>query len=441
MVGYLPNVREIAAALNGILDPWQVAPDFRPWAPAPRPKGQIANLSIRRPQRFFSSCSSAFPPGSGSGFTTSGGLENGGGSVPCFVSAPSYTTVFVPVSNCPRLQYAARNRRVSSAVAHPARADAIDSEIQAHSISDSQIDENIDKTIPATARAYVAAIMKTLPPDARQHVSGIDEAGHFFSNRQAEYDAVAQSGRWEQIQGSVWRNPSGEEVTLPNLPREAASMARHTESAGSPPCPAPGSTDTGGYVRGYICNSPSRTFRTTVNATAVGGPPGQSWCIQGLNRDTGYLLFGDFSASSSGGAAEGGLQWSPTNEWYAMYAKDGLNGPDNLPWTYNFLPGVFTMTFTTNANLTWSETVASARGTYTWVHAVTSNAATGSAWTYKQGTTIAQNAVVSTTGSYFGVDAVGAPLFSWSSAPSHDYFPDSTRGIRVNETYGVYLHP
>lgn len=54
---------------------------------------------------------------------------------------------------------------------------------------------------------------------------------------------------------------------------------------------------------------------------------------------------------------------------------------------------------------------------------------------------IAQPFLDITDGSYFGVlNPGGIPLFTWSSMPSHDFFPDFTRAIEVGNTYGINLH-
>jgi len=53
---------------------------------------------------------------------------------------------------------------------------------------------------------------------------------------------------------------------------------------------------------------------------------------------------------------------------------------------------------------------------------------------------IAHDVLTSQSGSYFGVDSYGAPLFTWFSTPSYDDVPDTTRAPKVGNTYGIYLH-
>ncbi|HEY0380930.1 MAG TPA: hypothetical protein VGC72_01900 [Candidatus Elarobacter sp.] len=160
--------------------------------------------------------------------------------------------------------------------------------------------------------------------------------------------------------------------------------------------------------------------------------------IIGFLGDTGYLLVGPFGG---GVTAEGGLLWSPRFGIYEVYGKDNTNDPDSPPRSMSFLPDLFAMTFTMSLT-TWSISVTTFSGaSATWIHPGTSTISTATSWTYKQATTIGQNQLAPTSGSYFGVDSNDFPLFAWSHAPSgSDFFPDSTRGLQFGDNYGIDLH-
>ncbi len=309
--------------------------------------------------------------------------------------------------------------------------------IQAHSIPDDAIDANIDPGIPPHARALAREAMQRLPANARQHVAGIAADGTFFANRIEDYEAHQREGHWQQIDGNVWRKPNGEIVTVADFwaDEKAAAASRRTQAVS---CPPPGSSTTGAYVRGYVCNSTSGQFTASVDASSVGGAEGGSWCLN--YGDTGYLLVGALS-NATNDAAEGGLQWSPANGNYAMYVTDAKGLNQQIPASYSFPPGPFTMWFTNNAS-NWSLTVAGSGGTKTWTYTQATTVQAGSSWTYKQGTMIAQKPPHLTDGSFFGVDSgSGNPLFYWSAASGYDTYPnDPTRAIKVGNAYGINLH-
>jgi hypothetical protein len=436
VLGYLRNVRKVSTALNGKLDPWQVSPSYVPFTP----KAPVANaVSLARHAQSYGSTSCW---GGDPGFY-GGGNHDFGGSANCNPSGLSYSTIYIyiPSCHCNSLLSSARKVQAEAqAASRSAEAFAkLQSAIAAHTVSDAQIESNIDAGITGRMRDLARAAMQQLPQYARQHVSGTAADGTFFSNRTEDLAAHARDAKWSQISGDVWKKPNGEIVTVPDIwsqEKAAAATQRGTQTVS---CPPPGSSDTGGYVRGFLCNSSSGVYSAFVDASQVYGDAGNSWCFS--FGDTGYLLVGAWS-NTSNDTAEGGLQWSPTNKNYAMFVTDARGGIQDIPSSNSFPPGPFTMWFTVNAS-NWSLTVAGPGATRTWTYTKASAIQGGSSWTYKQGTFIAQTKGLfyPTDGSFFGVDAgSGLPLFTWSSAPGHDYFPDFTRGIRIGNVYGVNLH-
>jgi hypothetical protein len=58
---------------------------------------------------------------------------------------------------------------------------------------------------------------------ARGKIAGVDEAGHFFSNKEADYQEMAHQKPWRRVRGNMWINPSGETVATPDEAEEATA--------------------------------------------------------------------------------------------------------------------------------------------------------------------------------------------------------------------------
>jgi hypothetical protein len=280
--------------------------------------------------------------------------------------------------------------------------------------------------------------MLSIPPETRAHVAGVDEDGHFFSNRQADFDEMSRNKPWKHLRDNMWIKPNDEIVALPDEPDE--STERNAESVGCTPPPGAG---TGAYVRGFSCGSTSKTFTTMVDSSMVGGSPGGSWCITpDANHkygDTGYLLIG---SAGQGATTDAGLQWSPTYKEYALYARQGKFA-DNIPTAMSLISSKFTMTLTLGPTA-WTIYIKSSIGQKVmWMH-MSGLPSTGNRFIYRQLTAIAQNPKTnsSVTGSYFGVaQGTSTPLFTWSTMDHFDSSPiDSSREIRSGNTYGINLH-
>ena len=410
-------------------DPWQVNPDYVFWAPGTdaiaslRPDLIIGNnpcalsVEVCCPDG-LTYCAPSFPFGS----------SGGGASNPQPIRTPAPT--------CNRLGSLSAKRAIATI---PRTTDedfqALTAAVARHSVADRDVDANIDPQIQGERRAFVREMMLTLPPWERQSVAGYDSTGKFFSNRAADYIEAAQTKPWVRLADSLWRDPDGEIVAIPkDLP--SASQSRSPLSVG--PCEPTGSSNTGAYVRGYSCGSAQRSFTTVNDARAVGGAVGPSWCFNTAagTGDTGYTLVGAFGKYDS---AEGGLQFSPIGpNNYGLYAKDAGTPPDPILHSMRYPPSLFSLTFTLTST-TWQVTVATTSLTQTWMHPTASSTAAGSSWTYKQETTIAQNGFFPTTGSYFGVNSAGAPLFVWNSTPYSDMFPGSPISLQVFNAYGINL--
>jgi hypothetical protein len=443
-----PGAPVTANLWNSKKDPWQVNPDYIFWAPGT----EVIASNSRRPEFVNQPCDASgylccdpyieycFPS-----FPSFSFPSEGGGSAP---PPPP------PPSPCDRTLNQSKARKPASTRSGltTAKLAALAQTVAKNSVPDAEIEQNIDQQVQGERRAYVRKVMLELPPTARQNVSGIDESGHFFSNRQADFVAMDHSKPWRHLRNNVWINPSGETVALPTESQAeltAESAARRTSS--SAPCPAPGGENSGEYVRAYVCNSTSRSFTSVVDASQVGGPFNANVCMPELTPpqikepDTGYLYVGGWS---NGGTtpAEGGLQWSPTFHNYAMYAFDkAAVVPDQIPNTNSFPWSVFTITFATTPTF-WTITVTSSGGaTHSWVHngvgpqGPVGPITSGTLWTYKQATSIAQDLFNPSDGSYFGVDSTGAPVFAWlpQGLACCDQYPDVTHALRVGNLYGI----
>jgi hypothetical protein len=165
--------------------------------------------------------------------------------------------------------------------------------------------------------------------------------------------------------------------------------------------------------------------------------------------DTGDIYVGAWSGESVNGSAEAGLLWSKKYMIYEMFGRDqGDTEPDGIPTSMSFLPGVFSEQFGTAGTSLWYFTVTPLLGApVTWTHPGSSNVAHGTSWTYKQATSIAQNILNPSNGSYFGVNSFGDPLFGWAATvppgvplTGSDFFPDSTRALHVGDSYGINLY-
>lgn len=445
VLGYPPNVRAIEAAFNGKVDPWQVSPSYVPFTASAPPSGVVTLSAPRHPHMYYTSCWGGNP---GYGFTgggTGGGLD--GGSANCYPSVLSYSVMYVsyPPPNC----NAAIAAKIRSPQARPRSQQAMNAAraaVLSRSVADDEIEGNIDRTITGRVRDLVRSAMQELPPYARQRVAGVAEDGTFFANRQIDYDEHLREGSWEQLSGSIWRKPNGEIVNVPDMwkAERAAFQSRTTSGTRATlanGCPPAGDPKSGAYVRTGLCNTTSRSYSASVDATSVGGLPGPSWCLTNNfgYGDTGYLLIGAFG--NAGGANDAGLQWSPTNHNYAMYARDSSGKADPIPSSYSFPPSALYMQMSID-NTTWWLVVGNASYSLTWMYHKSTALPASTAFTYKQGTMLAQDAYFPTDGSYFGVDAVyGTPLFTWSSATYFDQVPDSTRALLSGNNEGINLHP
>ena len=442
-------VAKIADRWSGELDPWQQSPTYVAWMPTPTPPARsgikpmlssgggggggwrVVNVTFS--VGAFGSCYISGVFASNPTYCSDTSATGGGGT-----PAPTPTPECVLGTNPLSVQRITSSTFTSS---DQRKAQQLQSQVIRNSIPDSMVEANIDPQIRGADRAYVRRIMLTLPPTVRTDVAGIDPNGHFFSNRQADYISEASTSPWRDIGNGLWLTPRGEVAALPVQSRSVTGSIR---TFSVPPCPPPGLTTSGVYVRGFSCGLPDASFTATVNASGVGGPPGQSWCITPANNlahgDTGYLIVGAWSDQSK--TAEGGLQWSPHYMDYAMFAKDDGNFPDpGIPQTWSFQPDFFSLKFGTTSDGNFYISVSTLQqGQHTWTRSgLSSQVGLGSSWTYKEETSIAQNFLASSDGSYFGVSPAFTPLFSWSTMQGSDYSPDTQRAIQNGWTWGIWL--
>jgi hypothetical protein len=407
-------------------DPWQIAPDYAFWKPENVTRSPLTAVDPACYVYFDTSC-------------RSGGVGPDQFCPPIYNGCAYYPrpTPTPDACSCAVLNPSAIRRAPEAERKSIDAINKLHRAIEAHTIADAEIEANIDPGITGHTRDLARAAMEKLPPFARQHVAGTAPDGTFFANRTEDYQAHLHAGKWRQISERVWENPDGEIITVPDFwgGEKAQASAKHALSIS---CPAPISQNTGGYVRGYLCDSTSSSYTATVDATRVGGFRGSSWCLG--YAETGYLLVGAWS-NGTGKSGEAGLQWSEARKLYVIFALDEIGGiaPD-VPSTYAYPPGPFTLAFTILQDQ-WAITVSSQSTTNTYFYNKAEPVEAGPSWTYKQGTMIAQRYYNVTDGSFFGTDsASGQPLFYWSGAPAHDYWPDPTRGVRIGELYGVNLH-